>query len=397
MAPMPEQPVIANPEEPGASVRRGIMPLLAGYWAFGQYWGVWVILVYEVQRDNGISNAGMGARYTLLSGVAVLVMLLVAPRMQRLPLSTSVPVSLATLAIGAAAMAVLPTGGLLIGFAIVGMGNGLIDVYLNVAAQRVESESGRPVLQWLHASYALGGVTGAAVAGALSVLGADYWVAILASAVTLAGTAVWTRATVSRKPGAEAAETTFSISALFRSPVLWIPASIVLFAFLVEGSMDTWSGNYLRVEIGTGAGVAALVFMAFSTAVFLGRMFAGRVLFGLGRRRTVLVAGVGSAIGGLIATLTSSSLVVGLAFLLLGFTLSAAAPAAFGLVEASDEDPTNAIAAVTTVGYTGFIWSPPLLGWVADTFSLRGTMTVIVIATFGIIAAGLVIPRDAPG
>src|SRR3954465_3626166 len=101
MAPMPEQPVIANPEEPGASVRRGIMPLLAGYWAFGQYWGVWVILVYEVQRDNGISNAGMGARYTLLSGVAVLVMLLVAPRMQRLPLSTSVPVSLATLAIGA--------------------------------------------------------------------------------------------------------------------------------------------------------------------------------------------------------------------------------------------------------------------------------------------------------
>jgi predicted MFS family arabinose efflux permease len=395
MSPMAEHPVSASPE-PGTSVRRGIMPLLAGYWAFGQYWGVWVILVYEVQRDNGISNAGMGARYTLLSGVAVLVMLLVAPRLQRLPLSTSVPLSLGTLAIGAAAMAVLPSGGLLIGFAIVGMGNGLIDVYLNVAAQRVESESGRPVLQWLHASYAFGGVTGAGLAGALSVLGADYWLAILISGVTLAGTAAWTRATVSREPGAEGAETTFSISALFRSPVLWIPASIVLFAFLVEGSMDTWSGNYLRVEIGTGAGIAAVVFMAFSSAVFLGRMFAGRVLFGLGRRRTVLVAGVGSAIGGLIATLTSSSLVVGLAFLLLGFTLSAAAPAAFGLVEASDEDPTNAIAAVTTVGYTGFIWSPPLLGWVADTFSLRGTMTVIVIATLGIIGAGLFIPRDAP-
>ena len=159
--------------------------------------------------------------------------------------------------------------------------------------------------------------------------------------------------------------------------------------------MDTWSGNYLQEEIGTGAGVAALVFMAFSAAVFLGRLFAGRVLFGLGRRRTVLVAGVGSAIGGLVATLSSSSLVIGLAFLLLGFTLSAAAPAAFGLVDTSDEDPTTAIAAVTTVGYTGFIWSPPLLGWVADTFSLRGTMAVIVIATLGIIGAGLATPRDA--
>jgi hypothetical protein len=48
---------------------------------------------------------------------------------------------------------------------------------------------------------------------------------------------------------------------------------------------------------------------------------------------------------------------------------------------------------VTTVGYTGFIWSPPLLGWVADTFSLRGTMTVIVIGTLGIIGAGLLAPR----
>jgi len=397
---MTDDPASVRPESGPSDrrpFRREIMPLLAGYWAFGQYWGVWVILVYEVQQDNGITNAGMGARYTLLSASAVLVMLLLAPRLQGLPLATSVPLSLASLAVGAAATALLPGGALLVAFALVGLGNGLIDVYLNVAAQRVESGTRRPVLQWLHASYALGGFTGAALAGGLSVLGADYRVAIMLSGVALAGAAWWTRRTVSPEARAEDAAATFSISALFRSPVLWIPASIVRFAFLVEGSMDTWSGNYLRIEIGTSAGVAALLFMAFSTAVFLGRMFAGHVLFGLGRRRTVLVAGVGSAVGGLIATLTSSSLVVGLAFLLLGFTLSAAAPAAFGLVEASDEDPTTAIAAVTTVGYTGFIWSPPLLGWVADTFSLRGTMTVIVIATLGIIGAVLATPRDRAG
>jgi cyanate permease len=378
-------------------LRRQIVPLLAGYWAFGQFWGVWVILVFRIQRENGISNSAMGARYTLLSGVAVLAMLLVAPRLQRLPLSTSVPLSLASLALGTFAMAVLPAAALLVAFAIVGVGNGLIDVFLNVAAQRAESTSGRPVLQWLHASYAFGGITGAALAGGLSVLGAGYRVAIVLSGVALTATALWARLAVSREAGPEGERTTFSISALFRSPVLWIPALIVLFAFLVEGSMDTWSGNYLQVEIGSTAGITALVFMAFSTAVFLGRVFAGRVLFGLGRRRTVLVSGVGSAVGGVIATVTNSPLVIGIAFLLLGFALSAAAPAAFGLVEESDEDATNAIAAVTTVGYTGFIWSPPLLGWVADTFSLRGTMIVIVIATFGIIGAGLLTPRDRAG
>jgi predicted MFS family arabinose efflux permease len=387
----PPSPADRTPDRAG--FRREIAPLLAGYWAFGQYWGVWVILVYQLQRENGISNAGMGVRYTLLSTCAVVVMLVVAPRLQRFPLSMSVPLSLGLLAVSAVAMAVLPSDLLLVAFALVGAGNGLIDVYLNVAAQRAESRTHRPVLQWLHASYAFGGVTGAALAGLLSVLGVNYRIAIALSGVMLAATAVWNRRTAPREPGAEGAETAFSISPLFRSPALWVPALIVLFAFLVEGSMDTWSGNYLQVELQATAGIAALVFMAFSIAVTFGRLFAGRVLFGLGYRRTVLVSGIGSAIGGIIALLTHSSLVVGIAFLLLGFMLSAAAPAAFGLVENIDEDPTHAIAAVTTVGYTGFIWSPPLLGWVADTFSLRGTMLVIVIGTLGIIGAGLLAPR----
>ena len=47
------------------------------------------------------------------------------------------------------------------------------------------------------------------------------------------------------------------------------------------------------------------------------------------------------------------------------------------------------------MGYTGFIWSPPLLGWVAQSFSLRAAMSVIVIATLGIIAGGMLAPRDA--
>ena len=88
---------------------------------------------------------------------------------------------------------------------------------------------------------------------------------------------------------------------------------------------------------------------------------------------------------------------MGLAFLILGFMLSAASPAAFGLVEDIDEDPTNAIAAVTTVGYTGFIWSPPLLGYIAETVGLHAAMGVIVAATLGIVGAGLMAPKRPRG
>jgi hypothetical protein len=87
-----------------------------------------------------------------------------------------------SLAIAALALAVAPTSMLLVTFVVLGVGNGLLDVYLNVAAQREETRTRRPVLQWLHASYALGGVTGAGAAGALRTVGLDHRLGIAASA-----------------------------------------------------------------------------------------------------------------------------------------------------------------------------------------------------------------------
>jgi hypothetical protein len=374
---------------------RDILPLLAGYWSFGQYWGVWVILVFEFQRDRAISDAGIGVDYMLLSVVSVAIMVALAPRLQPLPLATTVPLSLGSLAAAALAIGFLPGPAVLVGFALVGLGNGLIDIYLNVAAQRVESGTGRPVLQWLHASYALGGMTGAAAAGAIRAAGADYRLGFALVTAALLATALWTAATVSGDRSPEGTRTTLSVSAFVRAPVLWIPALIVLSSFLIEGSMDTWSGLYLRDQLGASATAAAVAFVGFSGAVFVGRLFAARVLFGMGRRSTILLAGFGAAASGTLAVVSSAPAIVGVAFLLLGFTISAVSPAGFGLIEdtESGEDATHAIAAVTTVGYTGFVWSPPLLGWIADAVSLRAAMGAIVVATGGIVLGGLLAPR----
>jgi MFS family permease len=167
----------------------------------------------------------------------------------------------------------------------------------------------------------------------------------------------------------------------------------VLASFLIEGSMDAWAGLYLRDQLGASATVAAIVFVAFAASMCVGRLFAGRVLYGMGVRTTIVVAGVGSLIGGMIAVAANAPLAVALGFLVLGFTLSAAGPAGFGLAGSETDDPAGAITAVTTVGYTGFVWSPPLLGWVAQTAGLRAAMGVIVIASLGIIGGGLLAPN----
>ena len=165
--------------------------MLAGYWSFGQYWGTWVIVVVELNRHRGLSYGRNGLLLALLSIVAVLVMTFGAPRLTRFPISGLIAGSLTTLGVGAVAMAVLSTGTLWIAFILVGAGNGLIDVFLNVEAQRVEVATGRPVLQWLHASYAAGGVTGAIVGGAIVAAGANYPAALAIAGLLLFLTAAW--------------------------------------------------------------------------------------------------------------------------------------------------------------------------------------------------------------
>ena len=390
-----DRPTVESPPE--SLARSRTLPLLAGYWSFGQFWGVWVILVLEFQQDHGLTDGRLGLMYSILSLSAIATMLAVAPRLQGLSLRASVPLSLASLAVAALALAVQPTSVLVLTFLLVGVGNGLIDVYLNVAGQREEIRTRRPVLQWLHASYALGGVTGAAAAGLLLTVGVDHRVGLAAAGVALLATAAWNRRRASPERSAAGASSVLSVSALRRSPALWIPALTILFCFLVEGSMDIWSGLYLREELGASPAAAGAAFVAFAGALFVGRLFAAKVLFGLGPRRTIIIAGIGGGIGGAIAVLSDTTAVVAAAFLLMGFALAAAAPAGFSLVERSTDDPSTAIAAVATVGYTGFVWSPLLLGWIAETTDLRAAMAVIVLATVGITVTGLFARRSAPG
>jgi MFS transporter len=386
------QPIPAATPE---TERRRIPALLTGYWAFGQYWGLWVILVVRIQEVHDLSFGSMGLLLAALSMVAIVVMAFVAPRLARFPLGALCAAGLITLGTGAVGMALLPTSFLWLAFVVVGAGNGLIDVYLNVEGQRVEAITRKPVLQWLHATYALGGITGAAVAGLVLATDSSFRAGLLFGAVCLYLAAAWNGYRGTRERGATEVESSFSLSAFSRHPALWLPAIVVLSAFLVEGSMDTWSGLYLSKELGAEPWQTAMAFVAFSFAVFLGRMFAGRVLFGLGRRATIVASGAGAIAGGAIAALATDTAIVAVGFLLMGFAIAAAAPAGFGLVEeVAPDDQANAIAAVTTVGYSGFVWSPPIFAWLAQAFDLRAAMGAIVLATVGILVSGLLVPRS---
>ena len=89
--------------------------MLAGYLAFGQYWGVWVILVFDFQRFPRADVEPARCLYTMLSLTAVAVMLVGAPRLQRLPLTATVPLSMLVLAGGSFVIAYQPAAIIVLG------------------------------------------------------------------------------------------------------------------------------------------------------------------------------------------------------------------------------------------------------------------------------------------
>jgi hypothetical protein len=202
------QPIPAATPE---TERRRIPALLTGYWAFGQYWGLWVILVVRIQEVHGLSYGSMGLLLAGLSIVAIAVMAFVAPRLARYPLGALCAAGLITLGTGAIGMALLPTSFLWLAFIVVGAGNGLIDVYLNVEGQRVEAITRKPVLQWMHATYALGGITGAAVAGLVLATDSSFRAGLLFGAVCLYLAAAWNAYRGTRQRGATEVASTFSL------------------------------------------------------------------------------------------------------------------------------------------------------------------------------------------
>ena len=69
-------------------------------------------------------------------------------------------------------------------------------------------------------------------------------------------------------------------------------AALAGLAFLAEGSMETWSAIYLRVELGTAAFIGALGPAAFHAAMLVGRLMGAGVAGSLGAAATLFVAGL---------------------------------------------------------------------------------------------------------
>ena len=268
--------------------------------------------------------------------------------------------------------------------ALLGTANGAVDVAMNAQAIAIEERYGRAIMSSFHALFSAGGLAGAAAAALAMEIGLDPTAHLLGaiaalSIVTLAAVSF----VLSTRPSA------------MRTPLLRLPRGVLLVlgiltlcSLMAEGAIGDWAAVYLKDNLATGSGFAALGFAAFSFAMTAGRFLGDQVVRRYGGS-TVLGTGTGAAAillaAGLLAGTPAWALV---SFAAVGLGLANAVPVLFSAAgKIPGTPPELAIAAVSTAGYCGFLLGPPAIGLIADHFSLPAGLGVIALS-LAIVALG---------
>jgi hypothetical protein len=347
----------------------------------------WVAQIPSVQERLAISKSVIGLALLCMAAGALVAMPLTGQLLARRPSAGVTRIAIAVQCVLVPLPLLAPSPVLLGAFLMIfGAANGVCDVGMNAHGVAVEKAIGRPILSGLHGGWSVGGLAGAGGAALGAALGADPRVeAAVAGLVVLAFASV-----IGRHLGA------YSTAEAGPAPKLRVPPrGVVLlgalcFAIMVtEGAMGDWSGIYLRDETGAARGVASLGFAGFSLGMAAGR-FTGDALVARLGATPILRAGaalVVVALGGLLAAQQSELGVAG--FTLVGLGVANAVPLLFsfaGRVRGTASAP--ALAAVFTMGYTGFIVGPPVIGVLADAIGLPYALALLCLAAGSVAVLG---------
>lgn len=286
---------------------------------------------------------------------------------------------------------------LVLGLFLGGAMDAIADVAQNSHGIAVQRGYGRSIINSFHAVWSAGAVTGGLMGTAAAAVDLPLgihltgsgllWIAValLARRHALSADAV---AELDRAAAAPAAEGDVAAPAASgRAGKALTMLALVVVAMsgtMVEDAGNTWSAVFLDQELGAGAAVAGLGFVAVVGAQLVGRMLGDRMTDRLGQRAVARI-GAGLIIGGMaLVTFGPVAAVVISGFALAGFGSATLVPAA---MTAADDipgmRPGSGLTIVSWLMRLAFLLSPPVVGALGDAFDLRVGLSVVPLLAVG--------------
>jgi MFS family permease len=345
-------------------------PALAAFAAMGMLWGSFAATLPDIKAMLNVDEAQLGL-LMFLTPIAAMLGMLLAPTVGATLGRIALPV--ASLIMCAAFALPGQTQNLWLfplAMMCAGAGTGMTDVLMNARVAAMEAQRSMPLMNLTHAAYSFGYAGSAIACGGLRAAGwSPAWVmgsiAFAAGLLALATFEADGRIDGLRRPKDRAT------AGLGLVPL--IGGGMVFIAFLTENAAENWSALHIEKTLGGspahGAMGPAVIALTMGVARLFGQGLAHKV-----RPQTLLTVGAAlSAAGALVAAYAGSPMMAYAGFFVMGIGASVIAPTAFSLVGlyAEPQARARAIARATLLGYFGYFFGPPLLGFVAGHLGLR--------------------------
>ncbi|MDW5315615.1 MFS transporter [Rhizobium sp. PL01] len=355
---------------PQAAVRQGYMPKsrLAVSLLFlmnGFVTGSWAPKIPEFKDRLGISESVLGL-LILAFGIGSLVLMPIAGGfIARMGSQKVVKVTAIMLSPMLLLLTLLPNvGTAVIGMLLLGGFVGAMDVAMNANAVEVEKSMRRAIMSSCHAYWSLGGLIGAASGGLVMAHFGVYVHAILVTVVCLSVLAVAWPMILADQPHPDVAKQKLRLPS---NPLPWLIGLVALFSMVPEGTVLDWGALYLRNELGASVAMSGFGFAAFSATMAIMRFAGDHVRDRFGGVKTLRVCTLTALVGLVLAGMAPNAPLAILGFALAGVGISNMVPIAFSAAgNMPGLAPGIGLSVATFMGYSGMLFAPSLIGFVAE-------------------------------
>lgn len=362
-------------------------------WVFASLnilFGTWAIYIPQVKEGLAIDNSQLGFAIFFLSLGVFTVFPFASGFINRLGVGKATFYGV-LLSCAAAMLPLLAPSyySLMAALFLFGASNGFTDIAMNTLVTEVEKKDKVKFMSASHGFFSLGGVLAGIGSFLIGPIGNPVLHMGFAVALVFVVNLLCYRKYVNVTAALVESEG-FSLK-LFKPLLLLGLISFV--AMGSEGAIVDWSGLYLKEVSMAPEALWGAGFLGFQITMTLGRFMGDAVSEKLGSVK-IIALGTLLALLGYALVLTESTYFAIAGFALGGLGFSVMIPEVFrigGNVEGVDS--SKGIAFIAGAGYAGFLCAPPILGFLAETSSLKTSFVVLFFCAVLILAITAVLKK----
>lgn len=288
---------------------------------------------------------------------------------------TALRAGLTVIAVAGLGIALSPsTVPFFVGFAVYGIGLGMVDAATNMQAVAIQRCYGRSILSSFHAVWSVGAIIGALFVSLCEALDVSLLVSIALASLVVAGAtaALGPRLLVTGSEVEAELDASSTPLVIPWRPFLALGTAMALF-FAIDFSVGNWSALYLKDLLLSSSSTAALAVAAYQGAGLISRFTGDHWVRRHGEIAVVRVGATIAALGLLVVVFAHSPAVAIVGFLVVGLGAPVIAPLCFSAAGrlAPPEQTDAVIARLNLFNYAGTIIGGGVVGGIAAMTDLR--------------------------